>query len=469
MSETPVTTVAIIGGGFCGMMTAVQLCRQSTRHVKIIIINTGYPFTKGVAYNAHTYRYLLNVRAVNMSAFPDEQHHFLDWVCQHPKFNTTAKHLLADVYLPRKVYGEYLHHVWEQTMQAKPAHVTIEQVEGFATDIKKADGVYNIQLASQPGIQADMVVLATGNIQPTDVLANNTAITEGCNYFANPWTEKCVQGIPAGNNVLIVGNGLTMVDTVLGLLENKVSGKIYTVSPNGFLIRSHKAGHPPYPAVLEDLQLDKQSSLHTKFEIIHKHAKNLFDLGLAAQPVIEQLRAYTQPIWMSLTVAEKKAFVRRLSHQWNTVRHRVPMHIHELIQNLRIKNKLEMLKGRLQNVAASADGIAVTIYNKQTKTEQHITVGRIINCTGPASDIHTSANSLLRTLAHKGMIAADELRLGINAHPVTGAIVNADGTTNETLYTLGGSLKGILWESTAVPELRKQAQALAGVIAGKLV
>ncbi len=421
-----------------------------------------------MAYNAHSYRYLLNVRAVNMSAFPDEQQHFLNWVCTHPKFCTNEKHLLADVYLPRKVYGEYLQHIWQETMTAKPAHVTITTIEGFATDITTTDGSYQIQLAGHEAVKADMVVLATGNIQPKDVLASYPSIASNNNYFANPWTEQCIKDIAAGDNVLIVGNGLTMVDTVLGLLENKCKGKIYTVSPNGFQIRSHKAAHPNYTAVLAELKLHEPISLHRLFAVVHRHAKNLFELGLAAQPVMEMLRPYTQQIWQGLTLAEKKTFVRRLSHQWNTVRHRVPMHIHELVQNLRIQNRLEVVKGRITNVEATGSTITVTLYNKQTKTEQPITVGRIINCTGPASDIHNSANSLLRTLAGKGMITADELRMGINAHPVTGAVINANGATNDTMFTLGGNLKGILWESTAVPELRKQAQALAGVIVGKL-
>jgi len=461
--------VAIIGGGFCGMMTAVHLCKQATGPVKIVIINTGYPFNKGVAYNAHTYRYLLNVRAVNMSAFPDEQHHFLDWVCQHPKFNSTVKHLLADVYLPRKVYGEYLQHVWQQAMEHKPANVEIEVIEDFARDITAGNNGYTINLTNHENVNAGIVVLATGNIQPKNVLASYNSLTEGVNYFPNPWVEQCIQNVPPNSNVLIVGNGLTMVDTVLGLLENKFKGRIYTISPNGFQIRSHKAAHPSYPAVLDELKLtDEPITLHRLFTVVHKHAKALFELGLAAQPVMEQLRAYTQQIWQDLTLAEKKMFVRRLSHQWNTVRHRLPMHIHELMQNLRIQNRLEIIKGRILNISVTGSDVGVTIYNKQSKTQQHLIVSRIINCTGPGSDLKTSANGLLRSLANKGMISPDELNLGLTANPVTGAVINAEGITSDTLFTLGGNLKGILWESTAVPELRKQAQALAGVIAGKL-
>jgi hypothetical protein len=42
-----------------------------------------------------------------------------------------------------------------------------------------------------------------------------------------------------------------------------------------------------------------------------------------------------------------------------------------------------------------------------------------------------------------------------------GAILNTDRSVSNYLYTIGSTLKGILWESTAVPELRIQEKNLA--------
>ena len=61
----------------------------------------------------------------------------------------------------------------------------------------------------------------------------------------------------------------------------------------------------------------------------------------------------------------------------------------------------------------------------------------------------------------KGIIAQDELKLGINADPETFEVLDKDGHRNKTLYTIGTNLKGVLWESTAVNELKLQAERLA--------
>jgi uncharacterized NAD(P)/FAD-binding protein YdhS len=42
-----------------------------------------------------------------------------------------------------------------------------------------------------------------------------------------------------------------------------------------------------------------------------------------------------------------------------------------------------------------------------------------------------------------------------------GAIIDKNGRVSKTLYTVGPSRKGAVWESTAVPELRLQIQKMA--------
>ncbi len=95
MSDESIPVVAIIGGGFCGMVTAVNLF-QSPVPIEIVIVNDGYPFGKGVAYSAHSEKYLLNVRAVNMSAYADMPQHFLDWVCAVDKYRNISKNIMTN-------------------------------------------------------------------------------------------------------------------------------------------------------------------------------------------------------------------------------------------------------------------------------------------------------------------------------------------------------------------------------------
>ena len=60
----------------------------------------------------------------------------------------------------------------------------------------------------------------------------------------------------------------------------------------------------------------------------------------------------------------------------------------------------------------------------------------------------------------QGDACLDPLRLGLDALP-DGRLVGRDGQASSLLFTLGPPLRGVLWESTAIPEIRVQAAALA--------
>lgn len=59
-----------------------------------------------------------------------------------------------------------------------------------------------------------------------------------------------------------------------------------------------------------------------------------------------------------------------------------------------------------------------------------------------------------------GLTRPDPLRLGLDTN-AEGWLLDAQGVASSFLYTLGAPCKGRLWETTAVPEIRGQAKALA--------
>jgi len=89
-----------------------------------------------------------------------------------------------------------------------------------------------------------------------------------------------------------------------------------------------------------------------------------------------------------------------------------------------------------------------------------VDVRRVIKCTGPNTRYDTLADPLLNNLLRRGVVRQDCLQLGLDAD-CNGALRSADDEVSTTLYTIGPTLKGTLWESTAVPEIRQQAAALA--------
>src|ERR1700747_3412983 len=136
----PMRAVAIIGGGFCGTVTAVNLARLSPVPLDVTIFNHRYPTGRGVAYGTRRPEHLLNVAARNMSAFRDEPDHFLRWLRTRSEFDTLPEIELRERFIPRMVYGDYLRSIMHHHLQSADGMtpITTEFVAGEVLDIEPA-------------------------------------------------------------------------------------------------------------------------------------------------------------------------------------------------------------------------------------------------------------------------------------------------------------------------------------------
>ena len=58
------------------------------------------------------------------------------------------------------------------------------------------------------------------------------------------------------------------------------------------------------------------------------------------------------------------------------------------------------------------------------------------------------------------LVAVNLLRIGIDAKP-EGRVIDKNNKPSDVVHTLGTALRGILWETTAIPEIRSRARDLA--------
>jgi uncharacterized NAD(P)/FAD-binding protein YdhS len=458
--------ITIIGAGFCGIITALNLAKQSgNQTIDTTLIHSGSPFGKGIAYNPNSNKSLLNVPCEKMSCFYDQPNHFLDWTCNQGGYELHRPEFIAKLFLPRALYGKYLLETWNEEIAKLPKNITIRIIEAFATDINEHEKGYGITLSNGVVINTKYLVLATGNEKPGNPKIPNKEFFTSKNYFQNPWERESTSNLKPEGDVLIIGNGLTMVDTVMELCENKFKGRIFTISPNGFSILPHRHSGTSYNAFSEEIK--GQYDLNRIYSTFVNHSRKLRELGISAEPITDSLRPFTQNIWINLSVTEKKRFLSHVRHLWGLARHRLPIHIHDQIQRLRIEKKLEIMKGRINDIHENEDTITLEYYNKSTQQQETLNVTRIINCTGPQVNVQKSTNPLIKCLVQKGMIQSDLYRLGI----VTTSeyeVVNAYDQVLTGMFTLGGNLRGMLWETTAVPELKKQCHDVASIILSKI-
>jgi uncharacterized NAD(P)/FAD-binding protein YdhS len=193
-------------------------------------------------------------------------------------------------------------------------------------------------------------------------------------------------------------------------------------------------------------------------KLINKHIKNVKKYGISAEPIIDSLRPYTQKIWNKMSKDEKTIFMSKLRHLWGVARHRIPQHIYEKIQKFRLDNKLNIISGRLLNIDDFESYVGVEFFDKKNNKTTKLKFSRIINCTGPNTDIsQQNDNDFLKNCLINGIIKQDDLKLGICANTKTYQVINSENKTFDNIFTIGSLLKGELWESTAVNEIRNQS------------
>ena len=459
--------IAIIGCGFSGTMTAVHLINNATHPFELIMIGDRESFNTGIAYNPYSKKHLLNVIASRMSAFQDKPDHFLNWVSELEIFSGISSDLLANKYLPRYLYGRYLKDIWQQTNQTPEAQmIRITIKEACIVDIEASEGEITLELSNGETVTAQYCVIASGNHLPRNPDILNTRFFSSPNYFRNSWDINSVRNHDPGFPVLILGNGLTMADTVMGLVEHGFDNEIHTLSPHGFTILPHSYHGMGYSAITAELH--ERLSLLELVRIINKHIKLARKEGFTAEPVIDAIRPFTQKLWQNLTLNEKQQFLSRIRYMWESARHRIPFHIHQHIKQLSACGKLLQHAGNLTGISGTGKHVNVRFFDRIQQHEKELLDSGVINCTGPSSDFMQEQGGFLKKGLRKGIFLQDHLKLGIVANPVTLEVHNGKNEPQGNLVAIGSLLKGVLWESTAVKELREQAVTISKHLVHKM-
>src|SRR6201994_3793813 len=118
----PSTTIAIIGGGVSGTLTAFHLMQQGTP-ARVILIDRRPDFGLGLAYSTPSLRHLLNVPAGKISALPDQPDHFLNWLRKNHDPGATEK-----TFAPRAIFGQYIQSLLRSTRPLEQEIATVVDV-----------------------------------------------------------------------------------------------------------------------------------------------------------------------------------------------------------------------------------------------------------------------------------------------------------------------------------------------------
>jgi uncharacterized NAD(P)/FAD-binding protein YdhS len=152
---------------------------------------------------------------------------------------------------------------------------------------------------------------------------------------------------------------------------------------------------------------------------------------------------------------------------WEIHRHRAPRAILEDMERQLRSGMLTLERGELVELRPDADGGVRATFRTRAGASFDRSAARIFNCIGPGMSVRDTVDPLVGSMLRSGTASADPVGLGLHTDG-EGRLVRADGAADERMHLVGALRRGDLWETTAVPELRVQAEAVARALAGRM-
>lgn len=418
--------VAIVGLGAAGLCVLHEIVTQKTSDtaLSIAMFDPSKTTPLGEAYSTQHPEHLLNVRAENMGIAADNPRDFFEWL-KHCESEKHTPHAATD-FLPRKLYGRYLLDKLQETLNlARQKNISITQIPHQVTRITAHANGYTLASDEHMPVTAAQLILATGNA----FIASSSSKT-----IVKPWHYDfaSLSNSPP-SSITMIGSGLTAVDTIISVLATGYKGQIHCMSRHGWFPAAHCEPSPAIapPAWLLDAKNIRLSTImHAIKESLRTHVQSPW------QAVIDGLRPHTITLWHTLSPLDRKRFLARYFTLWNIHRHRMAPLIHTTLMNALDSGQLHIIKKR---------------YDKTSLKE-----GLVFDCTGP----HYSAlPQALATLLANSVLSVDATGAGLSCTDASSYKVSHTGCP--PIYAMGALQLGANLESTAMPELRLQAKAIA--------
>jgi len=443
--------VAIVGGGAAGILAAVHLRRGKPDAQITLIDASGRPGT-GAAYGTNDPTHLLNVPAARMSAWPDDPDHFARWLDQRA---VTP----AESFAPRLAYGRYLQD------QLVAADVRIE-----AAEVVELSPGAPVRLALNDGreLSADAVVLASGRPQNglPDSLERAFApvLADGADgrVVLDPWAPGALEALGSRrpDSVLVIGSGLTAVDVALHLTARGAT--VTLLSRHGALPRRFRVtGAPTELPYLDALGGDV--SLAQMREALTADLGHARDAGADWRQVIDAIRPRTARLWQSLGWEDQRRFLREDLRQWEVLRHRMPPTIADAIHAAIDSGQLVIEAGEVADVSLRRKGVELVVTTSDGSVRRR--GDAVVVAAGAAWDRRSLHGSpLWANLLAAEVASLHPCGVGVRLTP-DGYLIDAAGSTVPNIVCIGAIRQGEEWETTAIPEIRSQAAAIATLLA----
>ena len=121
-------------------------------------------------------------------------------------------------------------------------------------------------------------------------------------------------------------------------------------------------------------------------------------VGLPWQAAMDSIRPRIQQIWRQASAADRRRFLRHARPWWDIHRHRIAPPVAAQIGQARATGQLTIEAGRIVSLVAGPRDADIVYTPRGHSQPVHRRAARVINCTGPASDMARSDDPLIQSL-----------------------------------------------------------------------
>lgn len=418
--------VLIVGGGASGVLVAANLLRNGDG-LEVIIAEPDSILGRGVAYSTTDPDHLLNVPAGRMSGLVEDPAHLCKWAGVD-----------EGAFIPRRRYLEYLNELLARSIKNVSGRNSLQHRQVKVTNLVLTDNRFSATFEGGDTETFDYVVLALGNSESLvpdlfrDLPQNEQVVRD---IWRQPFSKRF-------DEVALIGTGLTFYDAALSILRERPGAKLIGISRNGLLPQPHLGQRAPALPVPE--------SVRSSAAAIREYLDSAGPRWREAQ---DGIRHDLQEIWYEFPESEKAEFLAQHFRWWNALRHRSAPEIDEAIHAKIDEGRIEIVAADVRAVSMRGQRIQIELGDGSTRE-----VDQIVNCCGNQL---VATQGLISELVDSGLLRRGPLGLGVSCDPKTLRLKNGVGDVQENLFGIGPILVGELFETTAIPEIRVEADLIA--------
>ena len=444
--------IAIIGGGAAAAAMLSELIEyQPAKPLHLDWYTGGASSVRGVAYSTRAEEHLLNVRVASMGMFGGRSRGFLDFL------QRDDPSVAGTDFLPRHRFGDYLDAEVKRVLALGKAQGHDVKVIPFEVDSVVPERGAVTVIHGEESREVDAAVLAIGSMAPRPLHGVSPEALASRRYVIDPWhlLAHAAGHHSAPKKVLLIGAGLTAVDVLLSLSRQWPQAQFSTVSRHGQLPEAHLrvAAIPSSDGTDLIEAMQDIPDIRVWMQLLREAIAQ----GGEWRSIVDGLRPYTPMLWAELPPEQRSRFMRHVRWAWDRARHRMPPESNEAMAVLVKEGRLERHCGRLQSVQMIDDRLQVsTRHAGKLRVEM---ADLVIQANGMNTNVLDTGHRLINQLLTNAHVMPDPLRLGL-CGSVDGHLQH-HGSYWPHFFALGSLLRGTLWESTAIPEIRLQARNIS--------